>query len=243
MPYYPTFRAQPIGVHLPYHQATAAQQTLAVDHLQQRLGTHFPTLRASTWSHALAEYEPDLWLTGSAVALAETDLTQLAQHLAVAPELPVLNPSLYGLPALHLAQHSLQTSGLAACALREVATIATACGPRLYALLCRLDHPSPLAERVVQAWCWNLASAPPLPPGIPGAHPAPDCAEIEQLLCCIRPLESSCSGEASWTFPGPTRNPFPGHSVNEAAGPLAGLRNLAVTPQRNVAARETASVR
>ena len=49
--------------------------------------------------------------------MAEADLTQLAQHLAAAPELPVLDPPLYGLPALHLAQHSLQTSELAAWAI------------------------------------------------------------------------------------------------------------------------------
>ena len=186
MPYYHTIFAQPTGVRLPYHQATAAQRALAMDHLQQRLGAHFPALRASTWSHALAEYQPDLWLTGQAAALAETDLTQLAQHLATAPELPVLHPPLYGLPALHLAQHSLQTSELAAGAIGEVAASATTCGPRLYALLRRLAHPSPLAEQIVQAWCWNLASAPPLPPGIPGGRAAPDSAEIEQLLCRIK---------------------------------------------------------
>lgn len=174
-----------------------------MDHLQQRLGVHFPTLRASTWSHALAEHQPDLWFTGSAIALAETDLTQLAQHLAAAPELPVLDPPLYGLPALHLAQHSLQASELAAWAIGEIAASATACGPRLYALLCRLVHPSPLAEQVVQAWCWNLASAPPLPSVIPGGRSAPDSAKIEQLLYCIKACRNPCSGEAQWTFPSP----------------------------------------
>ncbi|MCI1189879.1 hypothetical protein MON38_20850 [Hymenobacter sp. DH14] len=198
MPYYFTFSAQPTGVRLPYQHATAAQRALAVGHLQQRLGAHFPSLRASTWSHALAEYQPDLWLTGSAIMLAETALTQLAQHLAAAPELPVLDPPLYGLPALHLAQHSLQTSELAARALGEVAASATACGPRLYALLCRLTHPNPLAEQVVQAWCWNLSSAPPLPPGIPGGRAAPNSAEIGQLLCRIKASRCPGSGEAAW---------------------------------------------
>lgn len=242
MPYYPTSSTQPTGIRLPYHRATAAQRALALDYLHQRLGAHFPTLRASTWPQALADYQPDLWLTGSAVGLAETDLTQLAQHLAAAPELPVLNPPLYGLPALHLAQHSLQTSELAAWALLETAANATFCGPRLYALLCHLAYPSPLAEQVVQAWCWNLASAPPLPPGIPGAHPAPSGAEIEHLLGCIRPLENPYSGEVPETFPGLTRYPFPGQA-NEAAGLVVGFRNLAFTPLRNVAARETASAR
>lgn len=158
-------------------------------------------LRASTWSEALAEYQPDLWVMGSAVALTETDLTQFAQHLAAAPELPVLAPPLYGLPALHLAQHGLQASELTAWAIREIAANTTACGPRLYALLRRLAQPSPLAEQVVQAWCWNLASAPPLPPGVPGGRSALNSAEIEQLLCCIQNSRNSCSGEAAWAFP------------------------------------------
>ncbi|WP_188562986.1 hypothetical protein [Hymenobacter frigidus] len=69
--------------------------------------------------HVLAEYQPDRWLTGTAVGLAPADLTHLAQHLAAAPGLPVLDPPLYGLLALHLAQHRLQTSELAALALRN----------------------------------------------------------------------------------------------------------------------------
>lgn len=205
MPYYLPFSAQPAGLRLPYHRATATQRALAVDHLQQRLGAHFPTLRASTWPQALADYQPDLWLVGSAVVLAETDLTQLAQHLAAAPELPVLDPPLYGLSALHLAQHSLQASELAAWAIGEVAASAPACGPRLYALLRHLAHPSPLAEQVVQAWCWNLASAPPLPPGIPGGRSSLDSYEIEQLLGRIKATKCPCSGEATWTFLSPAR--------------------------------------
>jgi len=243
MPYYPTFFAPPAGVRLPYHRATTAQRALAADHLQQRLGAHFPSLRASTWPHTLAQLQPDLWLTGSAVALAGTDLTQLAQHLAAAPELPVLDPPLYGLPALHLAQHSLQTSELAAWALREIAASTMACGPRLCALLYRLAHPSPLAEQVVQAWCWNLASAPPLPPGIPDGHLLPDSAEIEHLLYRIKSLGSLCFGEAPWTSPGPTNYPVAGQPAGEVAGPVAGRRGPALTPRWNAAARETASTR
>ena len=215
MPYYSTFFAPPTGVRLSYHQATTVQRALAADHLQQRLGAHFPSLRASTWHLALAQLQPDLWLTGPAVALAATDLTQLAQHLAAAPELPVLDPPLYGLPALHLAQDRFQTSELAAWALPEVAASATTCGPRLYALLRHLAHPSLLAEQVVQAWCWNLASAPFLPPGIPGGGPVPGSAEVERLLSRIRPPENAFTDEAPRAFPGPTRHPPP---VGRAAG-------------------------
>lgn len=195
MPYYSAFFATPTGVRLPYERATAAQRALAVAHLHQRLGKHFPTLRPSTWSRALDEFQPDLWLVGPTIALAHRDLTQLAQHLAAAPELPVLDPPLYGVPALQLAQHSLRTSELAAWVVPEVATAAP-CGPRLYALLRHLTRPSPLAEQVVQAWCWNLASAPALPPGIPGGRPAPGSPEVEQLLGRLRPPERTFAGQA-----------------------------------------------
>ena len=143
MPYYPAFFAPPTGVRLPYHRATTAQRALAADHLQWRLGAHFPSLRASTWPHALAQLQPDLWLTGSAVALARTDLTQLAQHLAAVPELPVLDPPLFGLPALHLAQDRLQTSELASWALPEVAAAATTCGPPALRAAPSLGPPQP----------------------------------------------------------------------------------------------------
>jgi hypothetical protein len=216
MPYYLPFHAPPTGQCLPYHRATAAQRTLAGNYLQQRLGTHFPTLRAVTWTRALADYQPDLWLRGTVVALAETDLTQLAQHLATSPELPVLDPPLYGLPALHLAQHCLQASELAVWALGEVAAGATACGPRLDALLRRLVYPSPLAEQVVQAWCWNLASAPPLVPGLPGALPLPDSAEIERLLNHLK-FPGSPGGLVPGTGPGPAKQLFPGPMVRRVA--------------------------
>ena len=243
MPYYLPIFTPPTGVRLPYHQATTAQRALAINYLQQRLGAHFPTLRASTWPQALAEFQPDLFFTGSAFTLADTDLTQFVQHLAAAPELPVLNPPLYGLPALHLAQDRLQTSELAAWALPEVAAAATTCGPRLYALLRHLAHPSPLAQQVVQAWCWNLASAPPLPPGIPGGGPVPGSAEVERLLSRIRPPEKPFAGEVPGALPGPTRHPLAGPPVGEDAGPGAGRRGPALTPRRHAAAGETAAAR
>lgn len=243
MPCYPSIFAPPAGVRLPYDQATATQRALAVTYLQQRLKVHFPTLRASTWPQALADHQTDLWLVGSAIALAETDLTQLAQHLAAAPELPVLNPPLYGLPALHLAQDRFQTRELTVWALREVVASATACGPRLSALLRRLVHPSPLAEQVVQAWCWNLASAPPLLPSIPGRHPMPDSAEIEQLLDRIRPCKSARAGETRWTFPGPLGYPFARQPTSRIADPVAGLCGPLLTLLQQATARETAAAR
>ncbi len=193
MPPYSAFPAKPADVRLPYHRATPAKQAQAMAYLRQRLRHHFPTLRLGTWARALADYQPDLWLSGPALTLAEADLLALAQHLATAPELPALDPPLYGLPTLQLAQHSLRTSELAAGVLPELLAPAANCGPRLHTLLCRLVRPHPLAQQVVQAWCWNLASAPPLPPGIPGGGPAPSSLEIEQWLGWLRPAGGELS--------------------------------------------------
>jgi hypothetical protein len=177
-----TSSAELTAVRLPYQQATPAQRALALSYLQQRLRQHFPTLLPHTWDRALTEFHPDLLLSGSTVTLAYTDLRQLVQHLAFAPELPILDPPLYGLPALHLAQYCLHTSEMAGRALPELLANATTCGPRLYALLSRLVWPNCLAQQVVQAWRWDLSSAPPLPPGVPGGGAAPGSLEITQWL-------------------------------------------------------------
>jgi hypothetical protein len=174
--------AELAAVRLPYQQATTAQRALVLSYLQQRLKQHFPTLLPHTWDRTLMEFHPDLLLSGSTVTLAYTDLRQLVQHLAFAPELPILDPPLYGLPALHLAQYCLHTSEIATWALPEVLANATTCGPRLYALFSRLVWPNCLAQQVVQAWRWDLSSAPPLPLGVPGGGPTPGSPEIEQWL-------------------------------------------------------------
>lgn len=184
------FPTEPPGVRLPYQQATAAQQTQAVAYLRQRLMHHFPALRASAWPLALADYQPDLWLVGQEIVLAQPELTQLVQHLASAPELPFLDPPIYGLPTLHLAQYCLRASDLAAWVLPELVAAAT-CGPRLYTLLSHLAQPSPLAEQVVHAWCWNLPSAPPLPLGLPGRRVTPGSSEVKQWLLRLRQLSES----------------------------------------------------
>jgi hypothetical protein len=174
--------AELAAVRLPYQQATTAQQALALSYLRQRLRQHFPTLLPHTWDRTLTEFHPDLLLRGSTITLAYADLRQLVQHLAFAPELPILDPPLYGLTALHLAQYCLHTTEIATWALPELLANATTCGPRLYALISRLVWPNCLAQQVVQAWRWDLSSAPPLPLGIPGAGPIPGSCEIVQWL-------------------------------------------------------------
>ena len=167
---------------LPYAQATTAQRAQVLHYLQVRLRLHFPTLPTRAFARALDEFRPDLLFTGPQLTLLRQDLTQLVQYLASAPELPLLDPPLYGPWALDLAQYVLLTSELAVSALTELTTPATRCGPRLGALLRRTARPYPLAEQVVQAQRWDLPGSPRLPPGVPGGGPAPGSPVVEHLL-------------------------------------------------------------
>lgn len=167
---------------LPYRQATPAQRAQALHALRQRLQPHFPALPARSFARALDELGPDLWLRPAPLHFAPHDLTQLVQLLAASPELPLLDPPLYGLPALGLAQRSLRTSALAGRAVAELVAQRTRCGPHLYALVQGLAAYDPLAERVVQAWPWHLASSPPLPRARPGTGPAPGSPELVRCL-------------------------------------------------------------
>lgn len=173
---------------LPYAQATATQRAHALHYLQARLQRHFPTLPERAFVRTLAECRPALLLTGPQVSLARSELTQLVQYLGNAPELPLLDPPLYGWPALALAQYVLHTTELALSTLPELArALPGRCGPALGALLQRLARPCPLAEQVVQAQRWDLPGSPPLPPGMPGGGPAPGSPEVERLLQQLLP--------------------------------------------------------
>ncbi|RYE05481.1 MAG: hypothetical protein EOP33_05590 [Rickettsiaceae bacterium] len=178
----------PTASLLPYAQATATQQAQALLYLKARLQSHFPTLPERPFVRTLAECRPALLLTGTQVSLAYSELTQLVQYLGNAPELPVLDPPLYGWAALALAQYILHTNELAVSALIELArALNIRCGPHCGALLRRLARPHPLAEQVVQAQLWNLPGSPQLPRGIPGGGPAPGSPVVEQLLQQLLP--------------------------------------------------------
>lgn len=166
---------------LPYAQASVAQREQLLVYLRQRLPSHFPTLSPAVWLRALFEFQPTLVLTGSdSVTLDSSELQQLVTHLASSPELPVLDPPVYGLATLDVAQRWLRGLELAFAVLPEL--MPGASGPRLIALLTYLYQPYPLAEQVVQAWRWDLASSPSLPPGLPDCNPAPGTAAAARYL-------------------------------------------------------------
>lgn len=166
---------------LPYAQASVAQRERLLAYLRQRLPYHFPTLSPAAWLRALFEFQPTLVLTGAdSVTLDPSELQQLVIHLASSPELPVLDPPVYGLATLDVAQRWLHGLELAFAVLPEL--MPGASGPRLIALLTYLYQPYPLAEQVVQAWRWDLASSPSLPPGLPGGNPVPGTAAAARYL-------------------------------------------------------------
>lgn len=173
---------------LSFAQATAAQRTQLLQYLQIRLRHHFPTLPERAFARALAEFRPDLLLTNTRLALPHHDLTQLVQYLAASPELPLLDPPIYGPWALDLAQYALHLSELAVRALVELASeLSGRCNPHLWQLLRYLAQPYSLAEQVVQAQRWDLPGSPRLPPGISGS-PAPGSPVVERLLQQLAPL-------------------------------------------------------
>lgn len=182
----------PFPSALPYAQATTTQRVQTLHYLQARLQRHFPALPERAFGRALDEFRPALLLTGTQVALSPPDLSQLVQYLANAPELPLLDPPIYGQPALELAQYLLYTSELAVSALTELASeVAGRCGPRLGALLRHTASAYPLAEQVIQAHPWGLPGSPRLPTGIPGGGPAPGSPAVERLLHRVVPQASS----------------------------------------------------
>ncbi|RZJ95115.1 MAG: hypothetical protein EOO60_01375 [Hymenobacter sp.] len=162
--FFPT--SNPASRYLPYAQASVTQREQLLAFVRQRLRYHFPTLSPAAWLRALFEFQPMLVLTGlDTVTLEVAELRQLVQHVASSPELPLLDPPIYGLPTLEVAQRWLRAQELLAAALSEVE--ARDQGPRLNALLTYLGQPYPLAEQIIQAWRWDLPSSPSLPAGLP----------------------------------------------------------------------------
>ncbi len=148
---------------LPYVQATPAQRAQLLHYLQDRLRPHFPTLPEHSFTQALAELQPPLLLTSTRTSLSDPDLLQFAQYLAWAPELPLLDPPLFGPWALELAQYILHLNELLARTLTELVARPTTGNLQRESLLRHVSQPHPLAERIVQAQRWDLPSSPRLP--------------------------------------------------------------------------------
>lgn len=158
---------------LPYVQATPLQRAQLLRYLQDRLRPHFPTLPERSFARALAEFQPPLLLTSTRTSLPDPDLLQFAQFLAWAPELPLLDPPLFGPWALELAQYILHLNELLTRTLTELVARPTTGNLQRESLLRHVSQPHPLAERIVQAQRWDLPGSPRLPPFDPGTNLVP----------------------------------------------------------------------
>ena len=224
MSYYPDFSAESTGRRLPYVLANKAQRAQALAPLRQRLAAHFPTWQPSAWARALSDLQPDLWLVGPEVVLAEPDLYRLALHLAAFPELHKLDPPLYGVPDLHLVQQRLRTSELTALMLAKVAAALATCSPHLLALRYPLMWLDLLAEQVVPAY-QDLTSGPPIPASRPSGGPPPSSYEAAQLLAWLEHSNARFAGMTA----GPVRPAAPnGGAAASAAASSAPIAPSAV---------------
>ena len=185
---HPCSSPAPSAVPIRCEQATAVQQAQVLAYLPARLCRHFPDLPPASWAKALAEFQPELLLTGDQVTLPPDVLTHFVQYLADSPEFVPLDPPIYGPAARHLAQLQLYWAELAVWVLPELEAAPAACGPRVHALLQTLAHAHGVAETVVQAFAWGPHVGRPLPPGLPGGGPAPGSATVQQRLRALAPI-------------------------------------------------------
>jgi hypothetical protein len=186
-----TSLAAKAGQLITYAQATVQQREQALAYLKQRLQLHFPVLATQTWRDALTLFQPELLVMGDQVQFTYQDLTELAQYLSDSPELPLLDPPLYGPPTLYLAQEYLHAAELAVWTLPELELLEPTGSQRLYTLVSLLAHGNRVAEQVVRARRWGLAVGRPLPLGVPGGGASPGSQEVEHRLLRLRQVGSN----------------------------------------------------
>ncbi|MFD2788029.1 helix-turn-helix domain-containing protein [Hymenobacter rubripertinctus] len=156
-----------LAVRVPYCEATFQQKALAVASLQQELKDHFPPLPLPRWATELDALHPDLWIEGQVVELDYADLTQLTQRLAMAPELPMIDPPVYNHRARYLARRQAEYTQQAIAALAELEQNPSAYGPDTRGLILKLAIGNGVVTEVLQAFgeADNYAQHPNQVPG------------------------------------------------------------------------------
>ena len=154
---------------LPYAQATIGQRALALAGVYEALQHHFPTLSWGAWLTGLDTLQPDLWLEGPLVTLDYADLLQLTQTLAGSPELPPLDPPLYGPHCLYLARRLQEYAEGAVGALAELEANPAAYGLHTHALIRKLAAGNGVVAEVLAALTGS-----PVSEGRPGSSRAPE---------------------------------------------------------------------
>ena len=165
---------------VPYDQATPQQLSRALVYVMEELSAHFPTLSFGAWTTTLAELKPDLWVQGTYIFIEEGDLIYLTQLLALAPELPTLDPPIYPDDACYLAKRLVNYQAEAQEALAEIAAHPLAYGARVFALVASLAVGNSVAETVYRA----TYRGPQVRPG--SADPALARATVHEQVRALR---------------------------------------------------------
>ena len=143
---------------LPYTDASALHVSCALLFLQRELADHFPepALDWLTWAKALDQLRPDLWVDPQGtVSLDALEVKRLAQYLACSPELPTLEPPLYGPRSAYLAKRLVNYADQAVDALAELEAHPQAYGPHVWELVLSLALGNATADEVFQATTWG----------------------------------------------------------------------------------------
>ena len=136
------------ATYVPYAQATSRQLATVLTFVIEELAQHFPPLDFLSWSRALDQEQPTLWVDEDGLFLDDEDLTRLAQRLAASPELPQPGPPLYPDQACYLARRLVKYQDQALHALTEIEAAPHSFGNSVYALVLDLAAGNGIAEQV-----------------------------------------------------------------------------------------------
>jgi hypothetical protein len=165
---------------LPYAHASPPFISRALIFLQQELASHFPepVLDWLTWAKALAQLRPDLWVApGEIVTLDAQDVKRLAQYLTGSPELPTLEPPLYGPHAAYLAKRLVRYADEARAALVELEAYPKAYGPCVWNLVLTIALGNATADEVYHATWWDVKK---------GEEPAAAGPNVQARILALR---------------------------------------------------------
>lgn len=166
---------------IPYTQATFSQRALALASVQEELKHHFPVLPWLSWARELDALQPDLWLEGPLVTLDYADLIKLTQRLASVPEMPTLDPPIYGPRSLYLARRLSEYAHQSVLALAELEKNPLVYGFNTSAIIMKLAASNGVVEEVMQALTGGstMETRPgkPLPP-----EEVPGCLAVRARL-------------------------------------------------------------
>ena len=181
MELYPTNSPADTSCQISYAQATLSQRALALASVQEELKHHFPVLPWLSWARELDALQPDLWVEGHLVTLDYSDLIKMTQRLASVPEMPLLDPPIYGSQSLYMARRLSEYAHQAVLALAELEKNPLAYGAATSAIIMKLAAGNGVVEEVMQALTGGstMETRPgkPLPP-----EEVPGCPAVRKRL-------------------------------------------------------------